>query len=309
MITSHNHTEHRIVRVSAIQLPAVVDGATIEEKSRNNLQQIRTMLVTAGERKSDLVLLGEYSNIYHRSASNDPAEYYPDEIPGETTNMVAGMAKEFRMNVVFPMFGTYDGKISNYAVIIDRNGSIAGCYRKTHVTEQEQSLGMIPGDVLPVYHLDCCTIGCMTCMDIEYPEVAQILMLQGAEVLLFPHVQAGWGEVDWEIRYRARAIDTGLYLISSSYGYRDGTWVPGMMIGRSGIVGRDGLIIADAGRRIGVITTDIDIASRRITGFHFTEKFDRTPAVIASRRPELYQILSEPNTKTNALKNLRRTNK
>jgi predicted amidohydrolase len=309
MMIPRNHTENRIVRVSTIQLPAVVDGAAIEEKSQNNMKQIREMLLTAGERKSDLVLLGEYSNLFHRSASTDPALYPPEEIPGGTTNIVAEIAKEFRMNVVFPMFGSFDGKISSYAVIIDRNGSVAGCYRKTHVTEQEQHLGMVPGDTLPVYHLDCCTIGCMTCMDIEYPEVAQILMLQGAEVLLFPHVQASWGEVDWEIRYRARAIDTGLYLVSSSYGYGDGTWLPGMLIGRSGIVGRDGLTIADAGRQIGVITTDIDIASRRITEFYFSEKLDRTLAIMASRRPELYQILSEPNTKINALKNLRRTNK
>lgn len=308
-MASKHSSKSRRVRVSAAQLPALIEGATEREKIRNNDGFIREMLHTAGERKSDLVLLGEYANLYHRSASTDAADYRPEPIPGKTTRMVSALAKKFRMNVILPLFGTYRGIISNYAVIIDRNGSIAGCYQKTHVTEQEQRLGMVPGDRLPVYHLDCCAIGCMICMDIEYPEVAQMLMLHGAEVLLFPHVQASWGEIDWEIRYRARAIDTGLYLVSSSYGYRDGAWVPGMMIGRSGIVGRDGLIIADAGRRIGVITTDIDIASRRITGFHFTEKYDRTLAVIASRRPELYQILSEPNTKTNALKNLRRTNK
>ncbi len=75
--------------------------------------------------------------------------------------------------------------------------------------------------------LDCCTVGIMTCMDIEYPEVAQVLMLHGAEILLFPHVQTGWSEVDWEVRYRARAIDTGLCLVSACFGYPEGEWRPG----------------------------------------------------------------------------------
>ncbi len=286
-------TSGEIVRISTIQLPAEVDGETTEEKKRNNLSYIRSMLITAGERKSDLVLLGEYANLHHRASSDDSTEYIAEDIPEATANTAAQLARLYRMNIVLPMYGKYNNVISNYAVIIDRNGTIVDCYQKTHMTEQEQQLGMVPGNVIPVFKLDCCTIGCMTCMDIEYPEVAQILMLEGAQILLFPHVQASWGEVDWEIRYRSRAIDTGLYVVSASYGYPAGIWSPGKIIGRSGIVGRDGLILADAGRSITVVTVDIDLSEKRLTEFHFSRKIDRTAAVIASRRPELYKTLIE----------------
>jgi predicted amidohydrolase len=306
MKTEKTGSSRKTVRVSTIQLPAVIEGDSAEAKERLNLQYTERMLGIAGERKSDLVLTGEYTNLYHRSTSNDPETYRPEAIPGRTTESVSALAVRYQMNVVLPVYGSYDGVVSSYAVVIDRSGTIVGVYRKTHPTEQEQLLGIAPGDDLPVFELDCCTIGCMTCMDIEYPEVAQILMLQGAEVLLFPHVQASWGEVDWEIRYRARAIDTGLYLVSACYGYPAGMWSPGMMIGRSGIVGRDGLILADAGRSIDVVTADIDIDARRITEFYFRQKLDRTLAVIASRRPELYRKLIDPETQRDALDSLRR---
>ncbi|MBI5472626.1 MAG: carbon-nitrogen hydrolase family protein [Ignavibacteriae bacterium] len=299
----------RIIRVSAIQLPAEVEGAGFAEKQRKNVREIRAMLATAGKRKSDLVLLGEYANLHHRAWSTRKSEYVPDDIPGPFTRAIATIAKQYRMNVVIPMFGRYENVLSSFAVIIDRKGSIVGCAQKTHPHEQEQAMGIVPGNELPVFSLDCVKIGLMTCMDIEYPEVAQVLMLKGAEVLLFPHVQAGWGEVDWEIRYRARAIDTGLYVVSACYGYTEGVWKPGKMIGRSGVVGRDGLILADIGRDIGVLTFDMDLNQKRVTHFFFTEKFDRTTAVIASRRPELYHELTESSSKQIALRLLKRSEK
>jgi predicted amidohydrolase len=142
-------------------------------------------------------------------------------------------------------------------------------------------------------------------MDIEYPEVAQVLMLRGAELLLFPHVQASWGEVDWEIRYRARAVDTGLPVLSACYGYPEGEWLPGKMIGRTSLVGRDGLILQDLGRSIGLLTYDLDLDEKRITPFFFNEKHDRTLAVTASRRPELYGDLVAEGAKKKALKQIK----
>ncbi len=296
----------RIIRVSAIQLPAEVKGTSFQEKQRKNLRQIRAMLAIAGKRGSDLVLLGEYANLYHRTWSSRKQEYVADNIPGRFSNAVAAEAKKYKMNVVIPMFGLYENVLSSFAVIIDRKGRLVGAAQKTHPHEQEQAMGIKPGNDLPVFELDCGRIGLMTCMDIEYPEVAQILMLKGAEVLLFPHVQASWGEVDWEIRYRARAIDTGLYVVSACYGYPEGEWQPGKMIGRSGVVGRDGLILADIGRSIGVLTFHMNLNQKRITHFFFTEKFDRTIAVTASRRPEIYGELTQSSSKQKALRILKR---
>ena len=294
----------RPVRLSLAQLPTVIAGRSFKEKQISNRQQIRAMLKIAGERRSDLVLFGEYANLHHHMASSDKREYVADPSPGEFTRMVAQAAKKYQMHIAMPMFGIYRGVLSSWVVLLNRAGKMIGCYQKTHPTIYEQSIGIKAGDDLAVYELDFGKVGIMTCMDIEYPEVAQILMLRGAELLLFPHVQGSWGEVDWEIRYRARAVDTGLYVVSACYGYPDGQWMPGMMIGRSSIVGRDGLIIADIGRSIGVLTHDLDLDHKRVTQFFFNDKYDRTLAVTASRRPEIYHDLVAVNYKEKMLQKL-----
>jgi hypothetical protein len=82
--------------------------------------------------------------------------------------------------------------------------------------------------------------------------------------------------------------------------------MPGKMIGRSSVIGRDGLILADMGRRIGLLTYDLDLSAKRITPFYFNEKYDRTLAVTASRRPELYGDLVQEESKKEALKEIRK---
>jgi predicted amidohydrolase len=295
----------RIVRISAVQLPAFPEGKTFAERQARNIRSIREMLWTAGERRSDLVLFGEYANLSHRTWSSNRREYVRDPVPGPLTRLIGRAARGYRMNVAFPLFGTWNGELSSFVVLFDRKGKITGCYQKTHPTEAEQKAGIRPGTDLPVFDLDCARIGIMTCMDIEYPEVAQVLMLRGAEILLFPHVQGSWGEVDWEIRYRARAIDTGLYAVSACYGYENGQWLPGKMIGRTSVIGRDGLVIADIGRSIGVLTVDVDLSQRRVTQFYFDRALDRTLAVTASRRPELYGDLTDTSYTARAFRKIR----
>ncbi len=293
------------VRIAAAQMSAIIVGATFEEKQRKNLDQILSMVREAGKQKCDLILFGEYANLHHRTWSKELTEYVADPIPGPLTRKVAEAAKESGVNVAFPVFGTYHGSLSSYVVLLDRIGKMAGCYQKTHPTIAEQEIGIVPGDDLTVYDLDFGRVGIMTCMDIEYPEVAQVLMLRGAELLLFPHVQAGWGEQDWEVRYRSRAIDTGLPVVSATYGYEEGEWAPGKMIGRSGVIGRDGGILLEKGRGIGIVTCDLDLMAKRVTEFFFTKKVERTLAVTASRRPELYRDLVDERLKEEARKKIR----
>ena len=291
-----------IIRISAAQLPTIIEGRSFAEKQKVNLAQILIMLEQAGKRKSDILLFGEYVNLHHRTWSSDKKEYVPDPIPGSFTDTIAAAAKEWSLNVALPVFGIHKGVLSSHVVLLNRKGTIVGCYQKAHPTLPEQQKGIKAGNDLTVYELDCAKVGIMTCMDIEYPEVAHVLMLRGAEVLLFPHVQSTWGEIDWEIRYRARAIDTGLPIISACYGYREGEWLPGKMIGRTSVVGRDGLILADVGRAIDLLTYDLDLEEKRITNFFFDKKYDRTLAVTASRRPELYGDMLSQAIKEKALK-------
>lgn len=291
----------RDVTVSSVQLAAVINGPTITERRARTVDALKAGIREAGERGSDLALVGEYSNLWHRSVSPRPRDYVPEPVPGPLTHELGMLARQYSMNLVVPLFGSLRGTLSSCAVLFDRQGAIVGVYRKTHPTQPEMDLGIRPGRDLTVYDLDIGRVGVMICMDIEYPEVAQVLMLRGADLLLFPHVQAGWGEPDWEIRYRSRAVDTGLPLVSACYGYPEGEWVPGKMLGRSGVVGRDGLLLSDLGRAIGVVTTTVDLGRARLTPFFFNTLHPRSLAVAASRRPALYAPLTDRSTVTRAL--------
>lgn len=292
----------RVVRFTAAQLPAEAPRGTRRGDTAWVLEAILGMIRGAGKDASDVVLFGEYSNLFHRSVSQRKRDYVADPIPGRFVQAVADYAKRYRINVALPLFGRYRRTVSSYVVYIDRRGDVVDVYQKTHPTVAEQRLGMKAGNALKVVDLDFGRVGTMTCMDIEYPEVAQTLMLRGADVLFFPHVQAGWGEVDWEIRYRSRAVDTGLPVVSACYGYPEGEWRPGKMLGRSGVIGRDGAILGDLGRSIGILTREVNLDSGRRTEFYFPAKLDRTLAVKASRRPELYKDLASPSFRRKALR-------
>jgi len=98
-------------------------------------------------------------------------------------------------------------------------------------------------------------------------------------------------------------VDTGLYLVSACYGIRDEeAWRPGMMLGRSGIIGPDGSILAEASRYVEALTREIDLDRKRISNFHFGENCERTLAVMASRRPELYGEFTQTKHRDEALR-------
>jgi len=292
----------RIVTVSAIQLPAAKAGETTEEIKAHNLQRIEDGLNTAGGRGSDVAIFGEYANVQHLPINRDSVRGFADAVPGPLTDRIAEFARRYSMNILAPMVGLCDGKLRNVTVLIGRDGALVGQYYKVHLPLPEAEWGFDAGEDIPVFDFDFGRVGVMTCMDIEYPEHALVLMLRGAEIIFFPHVQGSWGEIDWEIRYRARAIDTGLYIVSACYGVEKGEpWRPGMMIARSSVIGPDGTIVADAGRWAGVLTTQIDLDCQRVSDFHFARLCERTLAVKASRRPELYGDLVKPQPRDEAL--------
>ncbi|UCH33229.1 MAG: carbon-nitrogen hydrolase family protein [Armatimonadota bacterium] len=292
----------RVITVTAIQLPAAKAGETPHEIKEHNLRRIDEGLAIAGERGSDVAIFGEYANARHLPLDNGRAREFADEVPGAVTERIAESARRHNMNILAPLVGLCDGKLRNVTVLIGRDGIIVGQYYKAHLPLPEAEWGFEAGDDIPVFDMDFGRVGVMTCMDIEYPEHALVLMLRGAEMIFFPHVQGSWGEIDWEIRYRARAVDTGLYIVSACYGVeKDEPWRPGMMIGRSSVIGPDGTIMADAGRWAGVLTTQIDLDRRRISDFHFARLCERTLAIKASRRPDLYGELVQYASRDAAL--------
>ncbi|WP_423824194.1 nitrilase-related carbon-nitrogen hydrolase [Salinisphaera sp. SPP-AMP-43] len=99
-----------------------------------------------------------------------------------------------------------DGDIANSALAIDRDGRIAGCYRKTQLFGDEAK-AFAPGDALEIVELAGVRVGLMICFDIEFPEIARALAAGGAELLVSISANMRPFGPDHRLCVQARALE------------------------------------------------------------------------------------------------------
>jgi len=274
----------RPVHVAALQLP-VPSGASSEEIRSCNIRNALSFIDVAGNRGCDLACLPETFSTYGTGL-----EHPWETVPGDVIDTLSEKAKQHGMYIIAPVAALVEGVRRNTAVIIDRAGTVCGQYFKTHLTQPELDMGYVPGEDLPVFGVDFGCIGIMTCLDNSFPETARVLAVKGAEIILFPHVQSGYGEVGWMAQLVSRAIDSCVYLVPVTFGLgADDPWMPGTIMGRSGVIGHDGLVLVSAGRLAQVVSATVDLDQRRwVRCFGVTGLSDYKQHAFARRRPDLY---------------------
>ena len=210
-----------------------------------------------GRERPDIVLLPELINLFEVEGHQLPLEEAAsEEAVADLTARFAELAARYEMYLILPVGELRADGLYNSAMLLDRQGQEIGRYDKTHISQPEKLIypNIQAGEEFPVFDLDFGRIGIMTCYDCNFPEVAMIYAMKGVEVLFYPRWQSGPSEIYFETQMRARALDQGIFLVSSSFGVRDGLpWKPGMLFGRSCVIGRDGTILADAGHEQGAM--------------------------------------------------------
>jgi len=276
----------RKVKIAAIQLPAWEEGDTPQARKDFRVRSIVDWLHAAGEAGADLACLGEMC-----TGSHDLEDAYT----GPTTQQVQALARQYKMNVVLPLNAYVDGIQRNVTLVIDTGGAIVGHYNKVHPTRGEMEEGAVPGDNFPVFDLNFGRIGVVVCHDLSFPESARVVALRGAEIIVWPTLWSGWGEELCYAVIKSRAIDNGVWLVTSSFGVQPGqAWRPGMILGRSGVIGPDGLVLSSAGRYVGIAINEIDLAAPRIAhSFSWRGENDYWTSVLADRRPDAYTPITD----------------
>ena len=165
--------------------------------------------VAAAERP-DVMVFGEMLNVIGAPGTYDAKA---ETVPGPSTDRMASLARAHNVNVVFGMLERVPPFLYNTAVFIDRSGNIAGKYRKVQLPLSEVSVGITPGDRVPVFDADFGRVALLICQDTAFPEPAREAAIQGAEVLLVPI----WGGKQSVVR--ARAIEQSMYIVASGYDY------------------------------------------------------------------------------------------
>ena len=265
-----------------------------------NLQADISAIEQAAEQGADLVLLPELSTSLYFCISEDPANYDQAEpIPGRTTEALQAAAKANNIIVVTTLFEKRaKGLYHNTAIVIDKDGSLAGSYRKMHIPDDPgfyEKYYFTPGDqgFKPI-ETSIGKLGVLICWDQWYPEGARIMALSGAELLLFPSA-IGWEPDEdklendqqrdaWITVQRGHAIANNLPVISSNRVGLETTEQDNMETlfwGSSFICGQQGEILAEAStEEEEVITAELDLAH--------TEQVRRVWPYLRDRRLDAY---------------------
>ena len=214
----------------------------------------------------DVMVLGELLNSIGAPGTFDTNA---ETVPGPSTDFMSGIARANNVNLVFGMVERAGDVLFNTAVLIDRNGNIAGKYHKVQLPISDAAAGLMPGDSVPVFDTDFGKVALLICQDIWFPEPAREAALKGAELLLVPI----WGGKTALVH--ARAVENGIYLAASGYDYASEVVDPLGSVLAS--------VIIDTGPRVAV--ADIDLSQR------FREQWlgDWRDIANKQRRAEPYQ--------------------
>ena len=209
--------------VTAVQQPCNADRQTNLDFS---IAQIRA----AAAQNADLVVLPELHLGPYFCQNEDHQTFdLAQPIPGPTTAILAEVAREANIVIVSTIFEERaPGLYHNTAVVFDKDGSIAGKYRKMHIPDDPgfyEKYYFTPGDLgfTPI-ETSIGKLGVLICWDQWYPEAARLMALAGAEILIYP-TAIGWDAEDtaeeqqrqlnaWITIQRAHAVANGIPVIS-----------------------------------------------------------------------------------------------
>lgn len=135
----------------------------------------------------------------------------PEAVPGPTTDRLAEWARRHSSYLVFGLKTKSGGKAYNSAVLLDRQGRVAGQYNKIYPTEQELRDGISPGETdPPVFETDFGRIGIQICFDVNWWDTWKRLKERGAEIVFFPAAYPA------ARRLAALALANEFYIVSST---------------------------------------------------------------------------------------------
>ena len=251
------------LRAAVVQLrtPATLAGA---------LAHAAPLVRQAAEEGAELIVTPEATNILQR----DRAKLFAELRTLEDDPVVQGLsviAAELKVRVLIgsALVRREDGGCANRAALIGPDGRIEARYDKIHMFDVDLPTGerhresavYAPGERAVAVELPFGRLGLTICYDLRFPELFRQLALAGAEVIALPAAfTRPTGEAHWEPLIRARAIETGAFVLAAAQGgfHEDGrgTW------GRSMIVAPWGEVLGKLDHdEPGVLTCDLDLAA------------------------------------------------
>ena len=289
----------RSLTIATIQQSCTADRKTNIEKTISLIRQ-------AAAQGAELIILQELHTGLYFCQSEDTACFdLAESIPGPSTDEFAVIAKELGVVLVLSLFERRAaGLYHNTAAVIERDGTLAGIYRKMHIPDDPafyEKFYFTPGDLgfQPV-QTSVGRLGVLVCWDQWYPEAARLMALAGAELLIYP-TAIGWDPADndaekarqldaWITIQRSHAIANGIPLAAvNRVGFEaaPANNVNGILFwGNSFVAGCQGEFLsrsAATGEEVNVVTLNMgrSEAVRRIWPFLRDRRIDEYGRIIS----------------------------
>lgn len=195
-----------------------------------NIEKLKQNIRACALQGAELVVLQELHNgLYFCQTENTDVFDQAEPIPGPSTEIFGALAKELEIVLVLSLFEKRaPGLYHNTAVVIEKDGSIAGKYRKMHIPDDPayyEKFYFTPGDLgfEPIL-TSVGKLGVLVCWDQWYPEAARLMAMKGAELLIYP-TAIGWESTDteeekkrqlgaWMTVQRGHAVANGLPVVA-----------------------------------------------------------------------------------------------
>ncbi len=264
-----------------------------------NLTKTEQMIRQAAATGAELMVLQElHTSTYFCQVESPTLFDLAESIPGPSTDTLGKLATELGVVIVASLFERRAaGLYHNTAIVLEKDGTIAGIYRKMHIPDDPgfyEKFYFTPGDLgFNPIKTSVGTLGVLVCWDQWYPEAARMMALAGADLLIYP-TAIGWDRLDtaeeqlrqhdaWFTVQRGHAIANGLPLLAvNRVGFECSPEQPDVGIqfwGGSFAVGAQGEILTQASHENEeVIVVEIDYARseqvRRIWPFLRDRRID-----------------------------------
>lgn len=204
----------------------------VSDNVKANMQHIAEGIEKLAKDGAQLIVLQELHNsLYFCQTENVDNFDLAEPIPGPSTEFYGALARRLGVVIVTSLFEKRAaGLYHNTAVVMERDGSIAGKYRKMHIPDDPayyEKFYFTPGD-LGFHPIDTSVgrLGVLVCWDQWYPEAARLMALQGAELLIYP-TAIGYADSDtpdeqerqreaWTTVQRGHAVANGVPVITAN---------------------------------------------------------------------------------------------
>ena len=291
---------------SPAKLTVALVQQTNSDNACQNMAKSTAGIRDAAKQGAQLVVLQElHRSLYFCQTEDVNVFDLAETIPGPSTNTLGELAKELGIVIVASLFEKRaTGLYHNTAVVLEKDGTIAGKYRKMHIPDDPgfyEKFYFTPGDLgFEPIQTSVGKLGVLVCWDQWFPEAARLMAMAGAEVLIYP-TAIGWDPRDdnaeqtrqkdaWVISQRAHAVANGVPVISCNRvghendpsGQSEGI----QFWGNSFIAGPQGEILAEADNQSEQILM-VELDQKR------SENVRRIWPYLRDRRIDHYQDLTK----------------